>query len=74
MITHPDFQVLELMAGIPGQPMELLIRSGVSLEAIDNLSQHGVNAVSVGIINAPYAIAETRANDSPPRKAIACIA
>ncbi|RMR02633.1 hypothetical protein ALP94_04140 [Pseudomonas savastanoi pv. glycinea] len=52
MITHPDFQVLELMAGIPGQPMELLIRSGVSLEAIDNLSQHGVNAVSVGIITA----------------------
>ncbi|MCQ2998873.1 DUF2384 domain-containing protein [Pseudomonas syringae] len=52
MITHPDFQVLELMAGTPGQPMDLLIRSGVSLEAIDNLSQHGVNAVSVGIINA----------------------
>ncbi|MCD5976737.1 antitoxin Xre/MbcA/ParS toxin-binding domain-containing protein [Pseudomonas quasicaspiana] len=52
MITQPDFQVLELMAGIPGQPVDLLIRNGVSLEAIDNLSQHGVNAVNVGIINA----------------------
>lgn len=52
MITHPDFQVLEMMAGTPGVPADLLIRSGVSLEAIDNLSLYGVNAVSVGIINA----------------------
>jgi putative toxin-antitoxin system antitoxin component (TIGR02293 family) len=52
MVNQPDFQVLEMMAGIPGQPMDLLIRTGVSLEAIDNLSLHGVNAVNVGIINA----------------------
>ncbi|EPJ76622.1 hypothetical protein CFII64_25963 [Pseudomonas sp. CFII64] len=52
MIVQPDFQVLEMMGGIPGEPMDLLIRTGVSLEAIDNLSRHGVSAVSVGIINA----------------------
>ena len=52
MITQPDYQVLEMMGGIPGEPMDLLIRSGVSLEAIDNLSRHGVSAVNVGIINA----------------------
>lgn len=52
MITQSGFQVLELMAGIPGQSMDLLIRNGVSLEAIDKLSQHSVNAVNVGIINA----------------------
>lgn len=69
MITHLDFQVLALMAGIPGQPMDLLIRSGVSLEAIDNLSQHGVNAVSVGIIDARTSVTvEPRANDSPRRR------
>ncbi|WP_397453189.1 antitoxin Xre/MbcA/ParS toxin-binding domain-containing protein [Pseudomonas sp. NA-150] len=52
MITQPDSQVLEMMGGTKGVPMDALIRAGVSLVAIDNLSSHGINAVNIGIINA----------------------
>ncbi|MGV8919320.1 MAG: antitoxin Xre/MbcA/ParS toxin-binding domain-containing protein [Pseudomonas sp.] len=52
MITQPDSQVLEMMGGTQGVPMDALIRAGVSLVAIDNLSSHGINAVNIGIINA----------------------
>lgn len=33
--------------------MDQLIRNGVSLTALDNLSRHGVSAVNLGIISAP---------------------
>lgn len=52
MMVSSEYQVLELMGGSKDVHMDALIRGGVSLVAIDNLLKHGVNAVSVGIINA----------------------
>jgi putative toxin-antitoxin system antitoxin component (TIGR02293 family) len=51
-MIYPESQVMELMGGAKGARMDAVIRGGVSLVAIDNLSKHGVNAVSIGIINA----------------------
>src|SRR6059058_3910863 len=39
MVTLPEPEVLEMMGGTQGVPMDALIRSGVSLFAIDNLSR-----------------------------------
>jgi len=52
MTTQPDYQVLEMMGGIPGESLDMLIRSGVTLAAIDNLARHGIDAVNIGIIKA----------------------
>lgn len=52
MNTQPDLEVLQMLGGSSGMRADALIRSGVPLEALENLSKHGVNAVGVGIINA----------------------
>lgn len=52
MNTQPDLQVLQMLGGSSGMRADVLIRSGVPLEALENLNKHGVNAVGVGIINA----------------------
>ena len=52
MNIQPDLQVLQMLGGTSGMRADTLIRSGVPLEALENLSKHGVNAVVVGIINA----------------------
>ena len=52
MTTQPDYQVLEMMGGIHGESLDMLIRSGVTLAAIDNLARLGIDAVNIGIIKA----------------------
>jgi putative toxin-antitoxin system antitoxin component (TIGR02293 family) len=52
MNMQPDLQVLQMLGGSSGMRADALIRSGIPLEALDNLNAHGVNAVGVGIINA----------------------
>lgn len=52
MNTQPDLKVLQILGGSNGMRADALIRSGVPLEALENLTKHGVNPVGVGIINA----------------------
>lgn len=43
--------VLRLLGGSVGDTLDALIRSGIPLAALDNLSEHGIDASRLGLIN-----------------------
>lgn len=44
-------EVLRLLGGSVGDTLDALIRSGIPLVALDNLSEHGVDVTRLGLIN-----------------------